>query len=199
MSEYTTWNRPIVGTPPQHCSAIAVRVEFDKDKPVAIPEGAIMISAPRKESAQLDLISRRSFGTASSSKGKSLLDMTPFFDPTFQGVQNEDVPLVIGVASDAIAPSSRSKLDSVASAYIHGACNARCNPDDSDKFVAGDLVYVQAAANKSELYAVPESEVKTGVERIAGILGTCLENGDRNSPFVRVFVDNLFNTMLSCC
>jgi hypothetical protein len=195
MSKYATWNRPIVATPPQHCSAIAARVVFEEGEEIAVPEGAILLGAPHTEAVKLGAIAKRAFGTATT-KTKSLLDMTPFYDQGFKGVQNKTVPLVAGVASDSIVPASRHKRDTVASAYIHGACNARCDPADSHNFVAGDLVYIVAKKDKSELYA--GSEKKKG-NFIAGVLGTCLENGERNSPFVRVFVDNTFNTMLSCC
>lgn len=197
------WEQPLIATPPQHCSAIAARVCFEKDAPpITIPEGAIMLGTTSADS-KLDLMSRRSFSGSDSKK--SMLDMTPYYDPAFQGVKHSSVPLVAGVVSDPIPQPSRHKLDIVASAYIHGACNARCKDTDSHHFVAGDLVYIVAegAGPNPKLYAASEKMIETEKAKttfhIAGVLGTCLENGESGSPFVRVFVDNSFNTMLSCC
>lgn len=201
---YKTWNFPLIATPPEHCSAIAARVIFGKDASYAVPEGAILIATEEKQhDPAFDLMSTRAFG--SREKGKSsILSMTPFYNDSLPVTQSSEVPLVAGVASDAIAPSSRHKANAVvSSAYIHGACNARCDAEDSQNFTAGDLVYIVGDADGQELYAASESLIQTRINKnalcVVGVLGTCLENGDRHSPFVRVFVDNMFNTMMSCC
>lgn len=165
-----------------------------------------MLATPPEANVRAGLITKRSFSSTSGAK-KSLLDMTPFFDETVSVPNSKLVPLVAGVASDAIAPSSRRSrpsggpVDTVASVYVHGACNARCDPADSQFFIAGDLVYVVANKNKEEFFAASEAWVaeNQASKFVAGILGTCIENGEKDSSFVRVFVDNMFNTMLSCC
>ena len=194
------WSHPIIGTPPQHCSAIATRVNF-ADRDGSIPEGAILLSTdkgPADSRKGHGAITKRAFGYKQSGD-KSLLTMTPVYRG--EQVVKGSFPLVAGVASDVVAPSSRGKGNVISSTYIHGACNVRCKIEESKTFRAGDLIYVAADRSKGVLYAMSQETCdKDGVTRlIAGILGTCLENGEEGKPFVRVFVDNSFNTMLACC